>query len=135
VRPEQVVGATGATASAGDPVLSGEVVATELLGSDVLVHVQLPAAAVDTAEVREIAADLDLPPALTGPLADGAGTVVIARLDVTELPRLGDGIGIRLDIARLHFFDLDSGKAIGRMPGPTAEVSRGAHSARAVGES
>jgi multiple sugar transport system ATP-binding protein len=134
-RPEQVLGATSAIAGLADePVLGGEVVATELLGSDALVHVQLPAQAVDTAEVREIAADL--PPALEGPLAEAAaGTVLVARLEAAQLPRLGDHIGIRLDVARLHFFDLDTGQAIGRFPDATFDAPRGAHSARAVGES
>jgi multiple sugar transport system ATP-binding protein len=134
VRPEQVVEATSAITSLdGEPVLSGEVVATELLGSDALVHLQLRAQAVDTAEVREVAAER--PPALAGSLATSStGTVLIARLDAAQLPRLGDNIGIRLDINRLHFFDLDTGQAIRRVSVGASEASQRAGSARAVGE-
>ena len=134
VRPEQVLEATSAITSLdAEPVLAGEVVATELLGSDALVHVQLRAQAVDTAEVREV--DAELPPALAGSLAKSStGTVLIARLDAAQLPRLGDNIGIRLDVSRLHFFDLDSGEAIRRASVGASEASQRAHPARAAGE-
>jgi hypothetical protein len=44
--------------------------------------------------------------------AEGARATVVARLDASARVHPGDAIELAVDLRRLHFFDLDSGRAI-----------------------
>jgi multiple sugar transport system ATP-binding protein len=97
----------------GDGRLRGIVRATEALGSELLVHLEVPAAPVLTEEVREVAGDVDA--AALERLESEAQerrTVVIARLETQQRPPVDETIEVGVDARRLHFFDLDSGLAI-----------------------
>jgi multiple sugar transport system ATP-binding protein len=44
---------------------------------------------------------------------DGSRATVVARLDASARVRPDEPIELAVDVRRLHFFDLDSGEAIG----------------------
>jgi multiple sugar transport system ATP-binding protein len=111
VRPEHMGDAPARRQ--GVPTLRGEVRATEALGSELLVHFEIPAEPVLTEEVREVAGDVDA--AALEQLESEARerrSVLIARLDAQTRPRAGESIEVPIDPRRLHFFDLESGLAI-----------------------
>ena len=87
--------------------------ATEALGSELLVHLDVEAEPVLTDEVREVAGDVDA--AALERLESEAlerRTVLIARLETQARPSVDEPIEVGVDTRRLHFFDLDSGLAI-----------------------
>jgi multiple sugar transport system ATP-binding protein len=87
--------------------------ATESLGSEVLVHLDVAAEPVLTEEVREVAVDVDA--AALEQLESGAlerRTVVVGRFDASERLRSGEEIEVAVDPRKLHFFDLETGLAI-----------------------
>ena len=94
--------------------LRGKVVTTELLGSELLAHVEIEAAPVVTQEVREVLEDVDR--SRVSDLESEARarrTVVIGRFGIGSEARAGADVEMRVDARRLHFFDLDSEQAIG----------------------
>ena len=93
--------------------LRGAVRVTEALGSELLVHVEVPGQPVLTEEIREVAGDVDA--AALQRLeteAEGRRTVLVARLTTQERPTIDAPIEIGVDARRLHFFDLETGLAI-----------------------
>ncbi len=114
VRPEDV---SEAGARPGAPTLSGIVAGTEVLGSEVLVHVETGARPVATAEVEAAREADDGTPA---PLA-GSGATLIARLATRAGIGVGERAQLALDPERLYLFDLDGG---GALVTPVAERSR-----------
>jgi multiple sugar transport system ATP-binding protein len=113
IRPEHMGAASERLDATRDSALRGQVRATEALGSELLVHLEVSAEPVLTEEVREVAGDVDA--AALEQLETEARqrrTVLIARLDVQTRPSAGENIEINLDPRRLHFFDLENGLAI-----------------------
>jgi multiple sugar transport system ATP-binding protein len=117
IRPEHVRDAADAPGAPPGRRLRGQVVATELLGSDMLVHLEIDAEPVLTAEVIEIAADIDA--ATVEELQEEAAksrTPVLCRFDAHSRIAVDDTVEIVLATERMHFFDLATGEAIGGGP-------------------
>ncbi len=109
IRPEHLREANGD----GRARLRGTVRATEALGSEFLVHLEVAAEPVLTEEVREVAGDVDA--AALQRLESEAmerRTLLIARLETQRRPTVDEAIEVGVNTRRLHFFDLDSGIAI-----------------------
>jgi multiple sugar transport system ATP-binding protein len=98
---------------APDNRLRGKVTATELLGSDLLVHIEIDAEPVITPELIELAADVDASVA-AGLRAEAraARTPMICRLEARSRVRVDDPIEIVLAPERFLFFEIESGLAI-----------------------
>jgi multiple sugar transport system ATP-binding protein len=112
IRPEHLRDVSHRGEGATAP-LRGRVRATEALGSEVLVHLEVSAEPVLTAEVREVAGDVDA--AALEQLESEARehrTVLIARLETQRRPAVDDDVEVAIDLRRLHFFDLETGLAI-----------------------
>jgi multiple sugar transport system ATP-binding protein len=109
IRPEHLREANGD----GRERLRGIVRATEALGSEFLVHLEVAAEPVLTEEVREVAGDVDAAalPRLESE-AKERRTLLIARLETQRRPAIDEPIEVGVDTRRLHFFDLDNGIAI-----------------------
>ena len=109
IRPEHIhMAHDGDTAR-----LRGVVQVTEALGSELLVHVDVPAQPVVTEEIREVAEDVDA--AALQRLeteAEGHRTLLVARLMTQKRPAIDAPIELGVDASQLHFFDLDTGLAI-----------------------
>jgi multiple sugar transport system ATP-binding protein len=93
--------------------LRGVVKATELLGSELLCHIEVPCPPLVSDEVIELAEDVD--DAAADELRHGAAerrATLVCRFDAEAHVRLGEVAECALDPARLHFFDLQNGQAI-----------------------
>jgi multiple sugar transport system ATP-binding protein len=113
IRPEHVSDPAEADGKPGGSTLHGRVRATEALGSELLVHLEIAAEPVLTEEVREVAGDVDA--AALEQLESEARerrTVLIARLEALRRPRPDEELELAVDGRRLHFFDLETGLAI-----------------------
>jgi len=112
-RSEHVQDAAIATDAPEERRLRGEVFTTELLGSDLLAFVEIEADPVVTAEVMEVAADID--DATAADLREEAArrrAPIVGRFDIRSQARVGQSIEIVVATERLHFFDLETGLAI-----------------------
>jgi multiple sugar transport system ATP-binding protein len=115
IRPEQLEDAALEGDVPPESRLRGKIVTTELLGSELLAHVELEAAPVVTQEVREVLEDVDRSRVVDlESEAQARRTVVIGRFGIGSGARAGEDVEMRVDTRRLHFFDLDSEAAIGR---------------------
>jgi multiple sugar transport system ATP-binding protein len=114
IRPEQLEDAALVGDVPLESRLRGKVVTTELLGSELLVHVEIDAAPVVTQEVREVLEDVDRSRvADLESEAQARRTVVTGRFGIGSEARPGAEVEMRVDARRLHFFDLDSELGIG----------------------
>ena len=78
-----------------------------------LVHLEVAAEPVLTAEVREVAGDVDAAALeLLEVEARERRTLLIARLETQQRPAPDDDVEVAIDLRRLHFFDLENGLAI-----------------------
>ena len=113
VRSEHVQDAAVETGAPAERRLRGEVVTTESLGSDLLAYVEIEADPVITAEVIEVAADIDAA-AADGLVEEAARrrTPIVGRFDIRSRARVGAAVEIVVNTQHLHFFDLDTGLAI-----------------------
>ena len=113
IRSEHVQDAAVATGAPQGQRLRGEVVATELLGSDLLAYVEIEADPVVTAEVIEVAADIDVA-AADGLVEEAARrrTPVVGRFDIRSKARPGAVVEMVVNTEHLHFFDLETGLAV-----------------------
>jgi multiple sugar transport system ATP-binding protein len=93
--------------------LRGIVQATELLGSELLCHLEVGVSPLVTDEILELAADVDQ--AAADELkqeAEQRKATVVCRFEAGHEVRLGENAECALDPARLHFFDPETGQAI-----------------------
>ncbi len=113
IRPEHFQDTALAPDTPQERRLRGRVVTRELLGFELLAHVELAAAPVVTAEVLEVAADVDR--ALIKDLRSEEReqrTVFVGRFDAQSRVQVGDEIEVAVSSEHLHFFDLESELAI-----------------------
>jgi multiple sugar transport system ATP-binding protein len=108
IRPE-------ALAIAGDdaPGIRGCVVVAEALGSEVLAHFQVDATPVLREEVLEGLADASPDPAADRYELEQT-TTVVARLPAETAVQRGDHLTLTVNPHRVHFFDLEDGRAFGK---------------------
>jgi len=106
IRPEHLHDAAFAGELPPGRILRGEVVVTEVLGSEVLLHVELEAEAVTFREAGGPTADDEAVPVSSGRAR------MVARLDARTRPEAGEVVQLCLDPAELHFFDLETRLAI-----------------------
>jgi multiple sugar transport system ATP-binding protein len=111
IRPEQLQDAAIARESPDDRRLRGEVELREALGSELMVHFGINAAAAMTQEVKELAEDAG---ATAEELAGGdeRRSVVVGRFSPDSQVRAGETAEVAVDTRALHFFDTQTGMAI-----------------------
>ncbi len=113
IRPEHLHDAELTTEAPAAGRLRGRVVTTELLGAELLVHVEVGAEPVVTEEVLEVAGDADR--ALLEDLRSEARErrfVFVGRFDARSRVRAGDDLEVGVDTSSMHFFDLETEAAI-----------------------
>ena len=114
IRPEQLNDAALVGEGRPGARLGGRVVTTELLGSELLAHVEVEAAPVVTQEVREVLEDVDRSRVVElESEARSRRTVLVGRFGTGSTARAGANVDMHVDTQRLHFFDLESETAIG----------------------
>ncbi|MGI5182427.1 ABC transporter ATP-binding protein [Dactylosporangium sp. CA-152071] len=99
---------------AGGAALYAAVDLVEALGSELLVHLRIGACGVTTDDTRELARDAGLDP--VDPTGSGGWvrplTELIARFSPRSRVRRDEVAEVAVDTARLHVFDLDTGRSI-----------------------
>ena len=95
--------------------LRGIVRAVEALGPEQLAYVELEASSVLVEDVVEGLVEMEEATDLVEIKQEGgdARALVVARLDASSRVRPDEPLELSVDLRRLHFFDLDSGSAIG----------------------
>jgi multiple sugar transport system ATP-binding protein len=117
IRPEHLEDGAIETGAPARRRLKGVVRSTEALGSELIAHVEISGTPVTTEEVKEVAADTDASVIreLEAESRD-AKLPIVARFDEASRVRTGDNVEVVVDTRRLHFFDLESGNAVGGYP-------------------
>jgi multiple sugar transport system ATP-binding protein len=113
IRPEALGEVDGRDDGRGR--VRGVVRAVEALGPEQLAHVELEAAPVLVEDVVEGLVEMEEATDLVEIKQEGdsARAFVVARLDASSRVRPDEPVELSVDLRRLHFFDLDSGAAIG----------------------
>jgi multiple sugar transport system ATP-binding protein len=107
IRPEF----TSAPTQRDDARLRGELRVAETLGAETLMHLEVPVPPVRSEEVEEVARDTDA--AALDDLTHADRATFLARFAGSHHPRPGAQVEAALDRAKLYFFDLETGVAIG----------------------
>jgi multiple sugar transport system ATP-binding protein len=107
IRPEF----TSAPTERDDARLRGELRVAETLGAETLMHLEVPVPPVRSEEVQEVARDTDA--AALDDLTHADRATFLARFAGSHHPRPGAQVEAALDRAKLYFFDLETGVAIG----------------------
>jgi multiple sugar transport system ATP-binding protein len=126
IRPEDLEDAALVSDTPEDRRLSGKVMLTEELGSEINVHMEIGAPPVITEDTRELAEDV------------GAGhhyeaherrrldkSKIVGRFNPRTRVKKGDLVEASVDTRALHFFDLESG--LGIYDGETTARGEGEH--------
>jgi multiple sugar transport system ATP-binding protein len=113
LRPEDMEDASLVTDAPEAQRIRTTVFLREALGADVLVHLKVQAPAVLTEDVRELATDVGQE-ALEAmeQTAEAGESTFLARLNPRTTAREGEPIELVVDVARLHFFDPETGLGI-----------------------
>jgi multiple sugar transport system ATP-binding protein len=94
-------------------LLRAEVTATEILGSELLVHAEIDAEPVVTEEIREVAADVDVTAlAELEQVAKRKRATLLGRFEPSSAVSAGDMVELAVETRSLRFFDLESELAI-----------------------
>jgi multiple sugar transport system ATP-binding protein len=112
IRPEDLEDAAVLRETHPDRVISVVCDIREDMGSEVIVHFNVPAEAVVSREVVEalVVDDAEDEEARkAAELARGAGVVFVARLERTTEARERQPLDLEVDVGRLHFFDPETG--------------------------
>jgi multiple sugar transport system ATP-binding protein len=113
IRPEDLEDAALSPDSPPDRRLRGEVLLTEALGSEVMVHFTINARPALTDDVRELAADTGDERAVQELDKGGAEqATMVGRFGARSRVRVGEAAEVAVDTRALHFFDPDTGLGI-----------------------
>jgi multiple sugar transport system ATP-binding protein len=117
IRPEHLEDAAVATGAPSERRLRASVKTVEALGSELIAHLELAGRPLLNDEVKEVAADLD--DTMLAELeaeADQATLPLVGRFDVASRAKVDQSIEVVVDSRRIHYFDVDTGLAIGGHP-------------------
>jgi multiple sugar transport system ATP-binding protein len=117
IRPEHLEDAAVETGAPSERRLRATVKTIEALGSELIAHLEIGGQPLLTDEVKEVAADLDS--AMLTELeheAQDAKLPLVGRFDVASRAKTDESVEVVVDTTRVHFFDIDSGLAIGGHP-------------------
>jgi multiple sugar transport system ATP-binding protein len=115
IRPEDMEDAALVSEGAPGRRLSVVCDIREDMGSEVYVHFNIAAPPVATKEVLEahvVDAPEDAETKIAAEQARGSGAAFVARLDRTTSAKEQERLELAVDVARLHFFDAETGVAV-----------------------
>jgi multiple sugar transport system ATP-binding protein len=113
IRPEHLEDASLRPDWPVDARLSALVELREEMGAETYLYLTVDARPVLTDDIRELQADID-----AGALeaidarAEQRGTAFVARVDARTMAREGEPMELAVDMAEVHFFDLESGETL-----------------------
>jgi len=109
IRPESLEDASLVPDTPANRRLRGEVVVTEALGSERLVHFRIPARAVVTEDVEDAVEHVE---GTVLEQRDAGSTIAVGRFETESGAQVGQTIEVAVDVRKLHFFDLETGRRI-----------------------
>jgi len=117
IRPEHLEDAAVQTGAPSERRLRATVKNVEALGSELIAHLELNGRPLLNDEVREVAADLD-DTMLAGLEAEASSAKLplVGRFDVASRAKSDQSTEVVVDTSRIHYFDVDTGLAIGGHP-------------------
>ncbi len=117
VRPEHLEDAAVESGAPSERRLHATVKNVEALGAELIAHLEISGKPVLTEEVKEVAADLD-DTAIADLEAEAhdAKLPLVGRFAVESRARTDQPIEVVVDTSRIHYFDIDTGNAIGGHP-------------------
>jgi multiple sugar transport system ATP-binding protein len=117
IRPEHLEDAAVETGAPSERRLRATVKNVEALGAELIAHLELPGRPVLTEEVKEVAADLD-DTVIHELEAEGRESKLplVGRFEVASRARADQPVEVVVDTSRVHYFDIDTGAAIGGHP-------------------
>ena len=101
IRPEDMDDANLSEGDTSGHIITATASLVESLGSEIMVHFEIDARAVDAGD-----------PDVLEELSDDEVADAVARFNPRSRARAGQPISAAIDIERLHFFDLDTGLAL-----------------------
>jgi multiple sugar transport system ATP-binding protein len=115
IRPEHLSDAARVPAGeAGEgSTLRGEVELREALGSELLLHVRTDCHPAVTDEVRNVVGDKDEAAIEELERQATEGAMIVTRFDPHSVARVGDPVVMAVDVARIQFFDPETGERLG----------------------
>jgi multiple sugar transport system ATP-binding protein len=117
IRPEHLEDAAVETGAPSERRLHAKVKTVEALGAELIAHLEIAGRPVLTDEVKEVAADLD-DTVIHELEAEGRDSKLplVGRFDVASRVRTDQPVEVVVDTTRIHYFDIDTGAAIGGHP-------------------
>ena len=114
IRPEHLEDAAVQTGAPAERRLETTVKNVEALGAELIAHLELPGRLAMTDELKEIAADLDdtMVAEFEHEVHDST-LPLVGRFDADSRARAGATAEVVVDTDRVHYFDIDTGAAIG----------------------
>jgi multiple sugar transport system ATP-binding protein len=117
IRPEHF---EDASLVSGDKAAHGATFKTKIdvvesMGSELYAHFALEKQGLESEELRELAEESG-----SSELSGAEEDIIVARLDAASKIRAGQEAELWLDVSKMHFFDLESGRAIGSKTAETA---------------
>jgi multiple sugar transport system ATP-binding protein len=125
IRPEHFSDAAHAGRPTDGAVLLGEVELREALGSELLLHVSTNCHPAVTEDVKFAAVDADEAAVAKLERQAEEGAIVVARFDPYSTARVGDPVQMLVDVARMQFFDPETGERIADRAAPEAVTDAG----------
>jgi multiple sugar transport system ATP-binding protein len=113
IRPEDIEDPDYLSPGAPDTRIPVMVHVREAMGSEVYAHFVVDAPPVLTEDTRDLAADKGLGSEELEGQAKNGSTKFVARLNPRTSAVRGRAMELEVDVRRLHFFDLETGNAIG----------------------
>ncbi len=110
IRPEDLEDSRLAGETALGGTLEGTVTLREALGAEIMVHFSVAAPPAFTADVKELAEDIDAERAEAR--AGESSAVLVGRFGARSRVKSGDQIDVAVDTRQLHFFDVETGLGI-----------------------
>jgi multiple sugar transport system ATP-binding protein len=112
IRPEDLEDVRLETDTPSDRRIQGNVVLTEALGSEIMVHFNVDARPALTEDVRELAKDVGSDLAEEERAAEAGETTLVGRFGARSEVKVGDRAEVAVDTRALHFFDPETGSGI-----------------------
>jgi multiple sugar transport system ATP-binding protein len=113
IRPEDMEDAVLLRETHADRIISVVCDIREDMGSEVYVHFNVPAEPVTSREALVVDEAEDEEARMAAERERGAGVVFIARLERMTEARERQPLDLEVDVTRLHFFDPETGTAVG----------------------
>ena len=110
IRPEDLEDSRLAGETALGGTFEGTVTLREALGAEIMVHFSVAAPPAFTADVKELAEDIDAERAEAR--AGESSAVLVGRFGARSRVKPGEQIDVAVDTRQLHFFDVETGLGI-----------------------